>query len=74
MEEQEKDNLCKGTVFLNIKELEELFEDIADLSTEIRDLIKEEVDNNNTYIITYLLGEQVKKALFDIGDILTSNT
>lgn len=68
---EKKEEKCLGTVNLEIKELEELFGDIADLANEIRDVIKEGVDNN-TYIIIYLLGKQVEKALFDIGEVCTS--
>lgn len=67
---EKKEEKCLGTVNLEIKELEELFGDIADLANEIRDVIKEGVDNN-TYIIIYLLGKQVEKALFDIGEVCT---
>lgn len=65
---EKKEEKCLGTITLDIKELEGLFVDIVSLANEIRDVIKEGVDNN-TYVILYLLGKQVGNALLEVGSI-----
>lgn len=65
-------NQIDETIFLEIEELESQFLDIEGLASEIEGSLKDGVHDNKTFILLYILSENIKKSLKEILEMVSN--
>lgn len=65
-------NQIDETIFLEIEELESQFLDIEGLANEIEGNLKDGVHDNKTFILLYILSENVKKSLQEMLEMVSN--
>lgn len=65
-------NQIDETIFLEIEELESQFLDIEGFANEIEGSLKDGVHDNKTFILLYILSENVKKSLQEMLEMVSN--
>ena len=65
-------NQIDETIFLEIEELESQFLDIEGLANEIEGSLKYGVHDNKTFILLYILSENIKNSLKEILEMVSN--